>query len=170
MPAKFVPIDHDSPMLLPPDLRNWVEANHMVNFIMDAVNALDLSEAGVNERGAGSPCRASLAMAPSFPMTLPSISSPTGISLIWTSRPRSNSWRWSTPSSHGSRAWSPRPVKSRRSISSPPALQRGPRLLILRGTIRPRITTGGLDFMPPHPYGQGVQGIILRFRLLVRRT
>jgi transposase len=54
MAAKFVNVDHDSPLLLPPDLRDWVEADHMVHFIMDAVDALDLSAARVNERGTGS--------------------------------------------------------------------------------------------------------------------
>lgn len=54
MAAKFVNVDHDSPLLLPPDLRDWVEAGHMVHFIMDAVDALDLSAARVNERGTGS--------------------------------------------------------------------------------------------------------------------
>jgi transposase len=54
MAAKFVSIDHDSPLLLPPDLRDWLPPGHMVHFIMDAVDALDLSEARVNERGTGS--------------------------------------------------------------------------------------------------------------------
>ena len=30
---------------LPPDLRDWVSADHLVHFIMDAVDALDLSRA-----------------------------------------------------------------------------------------------------------------------------
>ena len=55
MAARFVSIDHDSDLLLPPDLRDWVPSDHMVHFIMDAVNALDLSRARVNERGTGSP-------------------------------------------------------------------------------------------------------------------
>ena len=54
MAAKFVNIDHETPLLLPPDLRDWVEPDHMVHFIMDAVDALDLSTARVNERGTGS--------------------------------------------------------------------------------------------------------------------
>ena len=54
MAAKFVCIDHDSPLLLPPDLRDWLPPEHMVHFIMDAVDALDLSQARVNERGTGS--------------------------------------------------------------------------------------------------------------------
>ena len=54
MAAKFVQIDHDTPMLLPPDLRDWIAKDHMVHFVMDAVDALDLSTAKVNERGTGS--------------------------------------------------------------------------------------------------------------------
>ncbi len=37
MAAKFVNIDRDTPLLLPPDLRDWLGAGHMVHFIMDAV-------------------------------------------------------------------------------------------------------------------------------------
>lgn len=54
MAARFVNIDHDTPLLLPPDIRDWVGPDHMVHFIMDAVEALDLSAARVNERGTGS--------------------------------------------------------------------------------------------------------------------
>ena len=54
MPAKFVHIDHDTPLLLPPDLRDWVSGDHMVHFIIDAVDQLDVSAARVNERGTGS--------------------------------------------------------------------------------------------------------------------
>lgn len=53
MPARLVNIDHDTPMLLPPDLRQWVPEDHLVHFIMDAVNELDLRGARVNERGSG---------------------------------------------------------------------------------------------------------------------
>ena len=54
MSVRFVNIDHDTPMLLPPDLRDWVAPDHMVHFIMDAVVALDLRLARVNQRGTGS--------------------------------------------------------------------------------------------------------------------
>jgi transposase len=54
MAAKFVHVDHDTPLLLPPDLRGWVPKGHMVHFVMDAVDALDLSAAKVNQRGTGS--------------------------------------------------------------------------------------------------------------------
>jgi transposase len=53
MPARFINIDHNTPLLLPPDLREWIAPDHMVHFIMDAVAALDLSVAHVNERGTG---------------------------------------------------------------------------------------------------------------------
>lgn len=54
MAAKFVSVDHDSPLLLPPDLRDWLPRDHMVHFIMDAVDALDLHSARVNHKGTGS--------------------------------------------------------------------------------------------------------------------
>jgi transposase len=54
MPARFVNIDHDTPLLLPPDLRDWVPEDHLVHFIMDAVGLLDLSAARVNHSGSGS--------------------------------------------------------------------------------------------------------------------
>jgi transposase len=53
MSVRFVNIDHDTPLLLPPDLRDWVSEDHMVHFIMDAVKALDLSRARTNQRGTG---------------------------------------------------------------------------------------------------------------------
>jgi len=53
MATRFVNIDHDTPLLLPPDMRDWVPDNHLVHFIMDAVGLLDLSQARVNHRGTG---------------------------------------------------------------------------------------------------------------------
>ena len=53
MPARFVNVDHDTPLLLPPDLRAWVPPEHLVHFLMDAVGELDLHGARVNERGTG---------------------------------------------------------------------------------------------------------------------
>ena len=53
MPARFVNIDHDTPLLLPPDLRQWVPSDHLVHFVMDAVGELDLRGARINERGTG---------------------------------------------------------------------------------------------------------------------
>jgi transposase len=54
MPARFVTVDRDTPMLLPPSLHEWVPADHLVHFVIDAVEQLDLGSARVNERGSGS--------------------------------------------------------------------------------------------------------------------
>jgi transposase len=53
MAARFVNLDRDTPMLLPPDLRDWVAKDDLVRFIIDAVETCDLSVAKVNERGSG---------------------------------------------------------------------------------------------------------------------
>jgi len=54
MPARFVNIDRDTPLLLAPNLREWVPDNHLCHFIVDAVAELDLRRVKVNERGCGS--------------------------------------------------------------------------------------------------------------------
>src|SRR5574344_1782983 len=54
MVARFVTVDRDTPMLLPPSLHDWVPQDHLVHFIIDAVEPLDLRHARVNERGSGS--------------------------------------------------------------------------------------------------------------------
>lgn len=54
MATRFVSIDRDTPLLLPPNLREWVPEDHLVHFIVDAVAALDLRQVKVNERGTGS--------------------------------------------------------------------------------------------------------------------
>jgi len=53
MAARYLVIDHDTPMLLPPSLRDWLPEDHLVHVIMDAVEQLDLSRAQVNQRGSG---------------------------------------------------------------------------------------------------------------------
>ena len=35
MATRFVNVDHDTPLLLPPDLRQWVPQKHLVHFVMD---------------------------------------------------------------------------------------------------------------------------------------
>lgn len=54
MAARFVTIDRDTPLLLPRNLREWVPADHLVHFILDAVDSLDLRQVRVNTRGTGS--------------------------------------------------------------------------------------------------------------------
>ncbi len=53
MPARFVNIDRDTPLLLPADLRQWLPANHLAHFLVDAVDSLPLTNLLVNERGTG---------------------------------------------------------------------------------------------------------------------
>jgi transposase len=42
MPRNFLPCDRDQPMLLPPDLRDWLPEDHLAWFVIESVEALDL--------------------------------------------------------------------------------------------------------------------------------
>src|SRR5436190_16897803 len=42
MPQNFLTCDRDQPMLLPPDLREWLSDDHLAWFVIDAVSELDL--------------------------------------------------------------------------------------------------------------------------------
>ena len=55
MAARLVNIDYDTPLILPPNLRDWVPASHLAHFILDAVEEMDLGQVRVNDRGTGSP-------------------------------------------------------------------------------------------------------------------
>lgn len=54
MPARFVNLDRQTPMFLPCDLRDWVPADHIVHFILDAVEQIPTAHFHVNHRGTGS--------------------------------------------------------------------------------------------------------------------
>ena len=54
MSTRFVPIDRDTPMLLAPDLRDWLPEGHAVHFIVETVEQLPLHGFQVNVRGTGS--------------------------------------------------------------------------------------------------------------------
>jgi transposase len=54
MPARFVNLDRQTPMFLPCDLRDWVPADHIVHFILDAVEQIPTAHFQVNHRGTGS--------------------------------------------------------------------------------------------------------------------
>ena len=54
MSTRFVNVDRDTPMMLPPDLRDWVAKDDIVHFIIDAVELLDLSKFKSNRKGTGS--------------------------------------------------------------------------------------------------------------------
>jgi transposase len=54
MGVRFVNIDRRTPMLLPPDIRDWVQGDDLVHYIIDALEAIDLGSAALNVRGTGS--------------------------------------------------------------------------------------------------------------------
>lgn len=54
MSVRLVNIDRNTPMMFPPDLREWVSENDIVHFIIDAVELIDLQEFKINEKGSGS--------------------------------------------------------------------------------------------------------------------
>jgi hypothetical protein len=49
----LVPVDCDSPLLLPPDLRDWVPSNQLVPFLSEAVEPLAGRTARIKARGSG---------------------------------------------------------------------------------------------------------------------
>ena len=54
MALRFVNIDRETPMFLPCDLREWVPADHLVHFILDAVAQIPTESFALNWRGTGS--------------------------------------------------------------------------------------------------------------------
>jgi transposase len=54
MAARLVNIDRDTPLLLPPDLRQWVPDDDLVHFVIEAVHGMTLPSLKVNGRGSGS--------------------------------------------------------------------------------------------------------------------
>jgi transposase len=54
MPARLINIDRQTPMFLPCDLREWVPSDHIVHFILDAVEQIPTAHFHVNDRGTGS--------------------------------------------------------------------------------------------------------------------
>lgn len=53
MPAKFVPVDRTTPLLMPPTLQEWVRDDDMVHFVIEAVEGLTLKGLKTNDRGSG---------------------------------------------------------------------------------------------------------------------
>ena len=54
MSARFVNLDRKTPMFLPCDLREWLPADHLVHFLLDAVEQIPTGHFHVNHRGTGS--------------------------------------------------------------------------------------------------------------------
>jgi transposase len=55
MGARFVNVDRDTIMLLPPSIQEWLDPDDMVHFVIDAVETMELPQLEVNHRGSGSP-------------------------------------------------------------------------------------------------------------------
>jgi transposase len=53
MATRLKNLDRNTPMLLPPDLRDWVRADHIAHFIIDAVDRLPAQYFQINTRGTG---------------------------------------------------------------------------------------------------------------------
>lgn len=54
MATRFKNLDRSTPLLLPPDVRDWVAEDDLVHFIIGAVDRLPLSTFHVNRKGCGS--------------------------------------------------------------------------------------------------------------------
>jgi transposase len=53
MPRNFLPCERDQPLLLPPDLRDWLPQDHLAWFVIESVESLDLSAFDVAYRSDG---------------------------------------------------------------------------------------------------------------------
>ena len=53
MATRLKNLDRDTPMLLPPDLRDWMRDDHIVYFLIDAVDRLPAEYFCTNQRGTG---------------------------------------------------------------------------------------------------------------------
>ena len=54
MSTRFVSVDRNQPLLLPPDLRDWIPEDDLVHFVIEAVNSLPSGRFRFNLRGSGS--------------------------------------------------------------------------------------------------------------------
>lgn len=53
MPCRIKTLDRDTPLLMPPDMRDWVPENHIVHFLIDAVDRLPEPSFLFNQHGTG---------------------------------------------------------------------------------------------------------------------
>ncbi len=53
MAARLKNLDRDTPMLMPPDLRDWLRPGHIAHFLIDAVDQLPVNYFQTNTRGTG---------------------------------------------------------------------------------------------------------------------
>lgn len=52
--SRFVQADRSQPFLLPPDLRDWVPADDLAHFVLEAVERVPMNRFKVNVRNSGS--------------------------------------------------------------------------------------------------------------------
>ena len=52
--VNFVDCERDQAFLLPPDLRDWIPEDDLANFVIEAVERVEMSAFKVNHRGTGS--------------------------------------------------------------------------------------------------------------------
>jgi hypothetical protein len=53
MPQNFIGCDREQGFLLPPDVRDWLPADHLAWFVIDAVAQMDLSALYAADRADG---------------------------------------------------------------------------------------------------------------------
>ena len=54
MSARFKYFDRNTPLLLPPSLNDWIPEDHIVHFIIDAVELVPVDKFKINPTGSGS--------------------------------------------------------------------------------------------------------------------
>jgi transposase len=54
MSERFVNIDRETPMLFPVDMRDWLPEDHLVHFVIEAIEQIGVAGFKVNRRGSGS--------------------------------------------------------------------------------------------------------------------
>jgi len=54
MSERYVNIDRETPMLFPVDMREWLPEDHLVHFVIDAIEQIGVTGFKVNHRGTGS--------------------------------------------------------------------------------------------------------------------
>ena len=54
MSARFKNFDRNTPLLLPPSLNDWIPEDHIVHFIIDAVEMVAVDQFKTNVTGSGS--------------------------------------------------------------------------------------------------------------------
>jgi transposase len=53
MASRYVIVDRETAMLLPPDLKEWVAGNDLVHLVVEAVGMCEMGKAQINSRGTG---------------------------------------------------------------------------------------------------------------------